>query len=292
MFPEFLADLVSPTIIGILLGGLYAIIGLGLSLVFGVMKMINLAHGAFVIFGSYVALTLLTLLGMDPILSIIIIGPIFFAMGYFVQKFLLSKAYRLGAEPPLLITYGLSIVLATLFQIIFSPYFKSLVTPYAIQGLQVGHYSIPLIYLLNFIVAFIAMLSLHWLLNKTYIGLSIRCASQDPIAAKLMGMNIEHIFALTFGIALTYASVGGIFLGLTFPFAPVSAFTYLFVAFGVIVIGGLGSMIGTFIGGIILGVSQTLASHFLGIGLQLFVGFIIIFIMLAVRPQGIFGVKE
>lgn len=287
-----LADLISPIITGILLGGLYAVIGLGLSLVFGVMKMINLAHGAFVILSSYIGLTLLTLLGIDPILALIIVGPTLFAIGYSTQKFLLNRAYKLGAEPPLLITYGLSIVLATLFQIIFSPYFKSLVTPYSLSGLPIGPYNIPLIYLLDFIVAFIAMLFLHWLLNKTYVGLSIRCASQDPVAAKLMGMSIEHIFALTFGIALTYASIGGIFLGLTFPFSPVSSFTYLFVAFGVVVIGGLGSMIGTFIGGVILGLTQTLASYFLGVGLQLFVGFIIIFIMLAIRPQGIFGVKE
>ncbi|MBS7646486.1 branched-chain amino acid ABC transporter permease [Candidatus Bathyarchaeota archaeon] len=285
-------SLIPPIINGILLGGLYAVIGLGLSLVFGVMKMVNLAHGAFVIFGSYMGLVLLTVLGLDPIIAIVLIAPTLFVVGYIAQKFLINRAYRLGAEPSLLITYGISIILANLFQQIFSPYFKSLVTPYAIEGLKIGPYSIPLIYVLDFIASFIAMLVLHWLLNRTYVGLSIRCASQDPVAAKLMGMRIDHVYALTLGISLFFASIAGVFLGLTFPFNPASSFTYLFIAFGVVVIGGLGSMAGTFIGGIVLGLSQTLGSYFLGVGLQTFAGFIVIFIMLAIRPQGIFGVKE
>ncbi|MEM3549835.1 MAG: branched-chain amino acid ABC transporter permease [Candidatus Bathyarchaeia archaeon] len=292
MISEFLTNLVTPIINGVLLGGLYAVIGLGLSLVFGVMKMVNLAHGAFVVFGSYMGLAFLTSFGMDPVLALIFIAPTLFIVGYCIQKFLLNRAYRLGGEPPLLITYGISVILANLYQQIFSPYFKSLVTSYAISGFLIGPYTIPLIYLLDFIIAFAAMLVLHWLLNKTYIGLSIRCAAQDSAAAKLMGMDINHVYALTFGIALFFASIAGAFLGLTFPFSPASSFTYLFVAFGVVVIGGLGSMVGTFIGGIVLGLSQTLGSHFLGIGLQSFVGFIVIFIMLAIRPQGIFGVKE
>ncbi|MEM1586983.1 MAG: branched-chain amino acid ABC transporter permease [Candidatus Bathyarchaeia archaeon] len=292
MLPEFLTNLFSPIITGIFLGGLYAVIGLGLSLVFGVMKLVNLAHGAFVVFGSYMGLALSIAFGLDPVLALIIIVPTAFALGYCIQKFLVNRAYRLGAEPALLITYGISIILANLYQQIFSPYFKSLVTDYSIRGLSIGPYNVPLIYVLDFIVCFIAMLLLHWLLNKTYVGLSIRCAVQDPVAAKLMGISIEHVYALTLGISLFFASIAGVFLGLTFPFNPVSSFTYLFIAFGVVVIGGLGSMIGTFIGGIVLGLSQTLAAHFLGVGLQTFVGFIVIFIMLAIRPQGIFGVKE
>ncbi|MEM1883847.1 MAG: branched-chain amino acid ABC transporter permease, partial [Candidatus Bathyarchaeia archaeon] len=121
MLPEFLMNLFSPIITGIFLGGLYAVIGLGLSLVFGVMKLVNLAHGAFVVFGSYLGLALLIAFGLDPILALILIVPTAFILGYCIQKFLVNRAYQLGTEPALLITYGISIILANLYQQIFSP---------------------------------------------------------------------------------------------------------------------------------------------------------------------------
>lgn len=288
---EFLADLAFPIIMGVLLGGLYAIIGLGLSLVFGVMKMINLAHGAFVIFGSYVAFVLLSTFGIDPILGLVAIMPLLFVIGFCIQKFLLTRIYKLGEEPPLLVTFGLAVVLANLYLLIFTSYTKGLVTPYAVKSIGIGAHSFPLIYLLDLIAAFIAMFFLHLLLKKTYLGLSIRCATQNRQAAKLMGMNIDRIYAITFGIALAYASLGGVFLGLTFPFQPASTFTYLILAFGVVVIGGLGSIPGTFTGGIAIGLSQTLGFHFLGSGLQMLPIYIIILATLVFRPQGIFGVK-
>lgn len=289
---EILSGLISPIIMGFLLGGLYAIIGLGLSLVFGVMKMVNLAHGSFVIFGSYLAYVLLTIYGLDPVLGLIIIVPVAFTIGFVVQNFLLNRLYKLGIEPPLLTTYGIAVILATLYLLIFTPYSKGLVTPYSIKSISFGAYTFPLIFILDFIAALIGMLLLYALLNRTYIGLAIRCATQDREAAKLMGINIDRVYALTFGIAITFASLGGVFLGLTYPFIPASSFTYLIIAFGVVVIGGLGSILGTFIGGIILGLAQTLGFYFFGVGYQLFITYLVILVMLVVRPQGIFGVKR
>jgi len=289
---EVVSNLLPPIIMGFLLGGLYSVIGFGLSLVFGVMRMVNLAHGSFVIFGSYFAWVLLTTVGLDPLLSLVIILPISFGIGFGLQRALLNRLYRLGVEPPLLTTYGIAIILASAYLLIFTPYSRGLVTSYSIRSAGFGALTFPLIFILDFIAALITMIFLYILLNKTYVGLAIRCATQDPQAAKLVGMNINHIYALTFGLAITFASLGGVFLGLTYPFIPASSFTYLIIAFGVVVVGGLGSMLGTFIGGIVLGLAQTLGYHFFGIGYQLFITYLVILVMLVIRPQGILGVKR
>lgn len=286
---EFFIDLATPIIMGILLGGLYTMIAVGLSMVFGVMKLINVAHGDLVIFGSYFAYAIMTFLGIDPILSLIMGIPVLFVIGFLIQKYLMAKAFRLSMEAPLIIAFGISLVLENTFQIIFSPMSKGLSTAYSMESLIIGDIYIPVVYLLSFIVAMIVMIALGVFFKKTYMGQAIIAASQDAGAAQLLGINTPRIFAFTFGLAAAISAVAGVFLGLTFPFTPVSGISFLIIAFGVVILGGLGSIIGTLVGGIILGLSQTLAAEYISASVQMLFLYIIVLVILALRPQGLFG---
>lgn len=282
-------DLVNTVVMGILLGGLYALIALGLSLVFGVMKMINVAHGDLILFGTYFAYGVMTLLGIDPILSLIAGMPLLFVLGFAIQRYLMSKAFGRSMEAPLLIAFGISLMFQNLQQIIWTPMSKGLTTSYALETFDAGGVTIPLVYLLDFAAALVAMLALRRFLSKTYLGKAITGAAQDRTAAQLMGINTARVYAYAFAIATATAAFAGVFLGLTFPFTPQSGISFLIIAFGVVIVGGLGSMLGTFLGGIILGVAQTLGGYFLGSTSQMLVVYFLVLLLLAVRPQGIFG---
>ena len=192
-------------------------------------------------------------------------------------------------EAPLIIAFGISLVLQNFAQIMWTPLSRGLTTPYALESFSLGFVYVPLVYLLDFIAALVVMFLLREFMRKTYLGKAINAASQNRRAAQLMGVNTERVYAFAFAIAMVTAAIAGVFLGLTFPFTPTSGVSFLIIAFGVVIIGGLGSMLGTFIGGIILGLAQTLGGFYFGAATQMLVAYIIVLIVLAVRPQGIFG---
>ena len=282
-------DLISTIIMGILLGGLYALIALGLSLVFGVMRLINVAHGDIVVLGSYLGYAAMTILGMDPILSLFFGIPLMFALGLGIQKFFLNRAFKVSMEAPLIIAFGLSIILQNIYQIIWSPMSRGLTTSYALKSFNIGEIYFPLVYILDFSIALIVMIFLREFLRRSYMGRAINAASQDRKAAQLMGINTDRVYEFTFAIAMALSGVAGVCFGLTFPFVPTSGMSFLIIAFGVIVLGGLGSILGTFIGGIVFGLAQTLGSYFFGVNAQLLVAYLMVLVVLSIRPQGIFG---
>ena len=284
-----LADLATPLAMGILLGGLYVIIALGLSLVFGVMKLINIAHGDWVILGSYFAYATMTSLGIDPLLSLVMGLPLLFVIGFAVQKYLLNKAFRISMDASLIICFGISLVIQNFCQIMWTPLSRGLTPSYALESFSVGPLHVPLVYLLNFIAALVVMLLLHEFLRRTYLGKAINAASQDERAAQLMGINTGQVYAFAFAIAMALAAIGGVFLGLTFPFTPTSGVSFLIIALGVVILGGLGSIPGTFVGGMVFGLAQTFGGYFLGATAQMLIAFVMVFIVLAVIPKGLFG---
>jgi len=284
-----LTDLSTPIVMGILLGGLYAVIALGLSLVFGVVKEINVAHGDLVILGSYFGYVAMTMIGIDPILSLIMGMPLLFGIGFVIQKYLLNRAFSISANATLIIAFGISIILQNTYQLIWTPMSRGLTTPYALKSFSAGPILFPLVYLLDFIVGIAVMLFLREFLRRTYLGTAIRAAAQDRKAAHLMGINTDQVYAFTFAIAMALAAIAGIFLGLTFPFTPVSGMSFLIIALGVVVLGGLGSIVGTFVGGIAFGLAQTIGGHFLGLAAQMLVAYTMVLVVLAVIPRGIFG---
>jgi branched-chain amino acid transport system permease protein len=286
---ESLSGLASPIVIGLLLGGLYVVIALGLSLVFGVLKVINVAHGDYVVLGGYFAFAVFTNWGLDPMLTILVGAPVFFCLGLLIERFLLHRAVRMSADAALIISFGLSLIVQNGIQAIWTPYQRQLNTSYFLESWQVGPVHIPLAYVLDFAAALVVMLALHTFLSRTYLGQAITAASQDRQTAELMGINPGRVYPIAFGIALALAAVAGVFLGLTFPFTPTSGPSLLVIAFGVVILGGLGNMVGTFLGGMIFGLSQTLGDHFLGPTGQQLVPYVMVLVVLTIRPQGLFG---
>ena len=282
-------DLVTPILMGVMLGGLYALTALGLSMVFGVLRVINLAHGDLVVLASYGSYAVLTILGIDPVVGLIITIPIMFAIGVLIQKYLMSKAVTIGAEAPLIIAFGLSLVIQNTNQIMWTPLSRGINTSYSQASFYLFHRQLPMTYLMDLIVGIVVMLALREFLKRTYMGRAIDATAQDPRASRLMGVNTKRIYYYAFGIAMVSAAIAGTFLGMTFPFTPTSGTTFLTIAFGTVIIGGLGSMMGTFLGGIILGLVQTLSAYFLGANAQMLVLYIVIIAILAFRPQGLFG---
>ncbi|MEW6663716.1 MAG: branched-chain amino acid ABC transporter permease [Thermodesulfobacteriota bacterium] len=284
-----LSDLTTPVVMGILLGGLYAVIALGLSLVFGVVKEINIAHGDLVVLGSYFGYVAMTDLGIDPILSLIMGMPLLFGLGFALQRYLLNRAFAISMDAALIMTFGISIILQNTYQLIWTPMSRGLTTDYALQSIGAGPVRVPLAYLLDFIAAIVVMLLLREFLRRSYLGKAIRAAAQDRKAAHLMGINTDQVYAITFAISTGFAAIAGILLGLTFPFTPVSGLPFLIIALGVVVLGGLGSMVGTFIGGIAFGLAQTVGGHFFGLAAQMLVAYTMVLVALAIIPRGLFG---
>lgn len=281
-----------PLINGILLGGLYAVIGIGLSLIFGIMKQVNLAHGELMILSSYFGLIFLQLLGLHPLLTLLFVFPTLFIFGYLIQAFLFNRVLGKGMEPYLMISFGLSIILQNALLQIFTPDARSLKTSLVIQTLDVyGLFHVPVIYLVDFTGGLLMIAFLHLFMKRTYLGRAIRASADDLSASKLMGINIKRVYAFAMGIAAITAAMSGVLVGMTFTFYPHSGTQYLIIAFGVVIIGGMGSLPGTFLGGLILGVSQLVGAQFLGPGFQLLSGYLILLIVLTIRPQGILGKK-
>lgn len=274
---------------GILLGGLYALIALGLSMVFGVMRLINLAHGDLVILGSYLSFALLTKFGIDPIVSLVVTVPILFVLGFLIQHFLMRRAAAMSEEAPLIIAFGIALIIQNSIQIITDPQSRGISTAYSMASFSVGTLQFPVAYLLNFVVALIIMVAFSTFLKQTYLGRAITAASQDKKAAQLMGINTKTIYGFAFAIAMISAAIAGAFLGMTFPFQPTSGTQFLIIAFGVVIIGGLGSLFGTFLGGLILGLVQTMSGYFFGSAAQMLFVYMAVLLVLAVRPQGLFG---
>lgn len=284
-----LSDLATPIVMGILLGGLYAVIALGLSLVFGVVKEINIAHGDLVILGSYFGYVAMTVFGIDPILSLIIGMPLLFGIGFAIQKYLLNRAFKISMDATLIIAFGLSLILQNTYQLIWTPMARGLTTSYALESFSVGPVHMPLIYLLDFVAAALVMIFIHQFLKRTYLGRAIRAAAQDRKTAHLMGINTDRVYAYTFAISMAVAAVAGVFLGLTFSFTPISGMSFLIIALGVVVLGGLGSIVGTFVGGLAFGLAQTLGGYFFGVAAQMLIAYVMVLVVLAVIPRGIFG---
>jgi branched-chain amino acid transport system permease protein len=279
-----------PLINGILLGGLYAVIGIGLSMIFGIMKQVNLAHGELIILSSYFGLIFLQLLDLHPLLTLFLVFPTVFFIGYLIQILLFNRVLEKGMEPYLMISFGLSIILQNVLLLIFTPDARTLQTSLVIQSLDVyGLFHVPVIYLVDFIGGLLMIGLLHLFMKKTYLGRAIRASADNLSGSKLMGINIRKVYALAMGMAAVTASMSGVLIGMTFTFYPHSGTQYLIIAFGVVIIGGMGSLPGTFLGGLILGISQLVGAQFLGPGFQLLSGYLILLIVLTIRPQGVLG---
>jgi branched-chain amino acid transport system permease protein len=282
-------EFITAIVTGILLGGLFAITALGLSLVFGVMRLINLAHGELLILGAYLAYQTNRWIGIDPLLSLLIVAPVVFLISLPVQRVLLTPLLDKGPEPALLTTFGLAVIAQNLFILIFSGDTKTLPASYANSSVSLLGLNIPAMYLVAFGLALVLCGGTQVMLTRSGLGRQIRATAENSFAASALGVNVQWTYSFVFGLAAAFAAVGGVIVGLTFNFTPTSGTTYLLTGFAVVVLGGLGSVKGTLLGAIILGVCESVGASIFGDGYRDFIGFVVFLVILGIRPQGLFG---
>lgn len=275
---------------GILLGGLYVIYGTGLSLIFGVMRLVNLAHGDFIGLSAYAALIAVMILGVHPLIALLIVIPVMFILGFGLQWLMLNRTLGQGVMPPLLVTFGLSIIVQNGLLLGFSANSRHLdVGPLATASIQFNdELSIGFMPLITFVIAVVLLIALQLFFSRTALGRAFRATSDDPTTAELMGINSRQIYALAMGLSLAVITVGGVLLGIRTNFAPADGPSRLIFAFETVIIGGLGNLWGTLAGGIILGVAQTLGAQLDPTWFQLS-GHVITLLVLVIRPTGLFA---
>jgi branched-chain amino acid transport system permease protein len=275
---------------GILLGGLYALFATGLSLIFGVMRVVNLAHGVLTLLATYVALVVVEATGISPLLALVVVIPLMFGLGFAIQRWLVNPTLQGGVLPPLLVTFGLAIVIENALLEVFSADSRGLHAG-RIESTSIAitdRLSIGWLPLVIFLVAVVVLVGLQLLLDRTMFGRVLRATSDDPEAAQLMAIDDRRVYALAMGLALAIAGVAGVFLGVRTTFGPLEGPVLLIFAFEAVIIGGLGSLWGTLVGGIILGVAQSLGAR-LDPGWFQLAGHLMFLTILAVRPRGLFA---
>ncbi len=274
---------------GILLGGLYALFATGLSLIFGIMRLVNLAHGDFMIVGAFAVLVLVEALGLPIVFAAALAGVAMFVLGYALQRLLLNRTLGNDILPPLLVTFGLSIILQNGMLETFSADTRRLnLGPLSEASIPLGGgLAAGVVPVLTFASAVLVILFLNWLFYRTETGRAFRATSDNPEIAQLMGIDNNRIFSLAMALALVVVAIAGLYLGARATFDPLIGPSRLIFAFEAVIIGGLGSFWGTLIGGIILGLAQTIGAQ-VSPEWQTLSGHVVFLIVLVLRPRGLF----
>ena len=273
---------------GVLLGGLYALFAAGLSLVFGIMRLVNLAHGDLIVLGCYVILIVVTTLGINPFLAALLAAPFMFILGWVLQKLVLNRTLGEDILPPLLVTFGLSIVIQNGLLEGFSADSQRIsVGALETASVSIGSISMGVMPLMTFASAVLVIVALNQLFYRTAIGRAFRATSDDATTASLMGIRPDRVFATATAIAMLVVTIAALYLGTRANFDPSIGPARLIYAFEAVIIGGLGSLWGTLIGGIIIGVAQTVGAA-INPEWQILAGHIAFLIVLLVRPRGLF----
>jgi branched-chain amino acid transport system permease protein len=282
-------DWINILIQGGLLGGFYALFAIGLSMSFGIMRLVNIAHGDLIVLAAYVGLVAIQATGLSPFASLIIVVPVMFALGYALQLGLLNQTLSGGLLPPLLVTFGISIIIQNGLLQIFGAYDHRLqegsietASLKLLGGLDIGVYP-----LLVFVVAVLAIAALQLLFYRTRLGRAFRAVSDDADTAELMGIDNRKLYALALGIAMIFTAIAGVLFGIRTIFAPSAGPIRLILAFEAVIIGGLGNMWGTLIGGMVLGIAQAVGAA-LNPTWQILAGHVAFLAILIVRPSGLF----
>ena len=274
---------------GLLLGALYALFGLGLSISLGVMRMINIAHGDFIVVGAYFTSLTMQLAGVQPLVSLIVVVPAMFILGWLLQRLLLNRVVGGSMFAPLLVTFGLSVIIQNLLQETFTADTRSLqVGDIARRGFEVGSVSIGILPLLSASVAVLLFALTHLLVARTHFGRQSRAVADDPATARLIGVDDKNFFAVVTGFVFAVIAIASVLYAMRTPFSPSSGPERLLYSFEAVVLGGLGSLWGTLAGGLVIGVAQLFGAR-ISSGLGPFFGHLIFLLLLLARPNGFFN---
>lgn len=276
---------------GIFVGFAYALLSAGFSLTWGVTRVINLAHAAFALVGSYITLTLLSVAGIDPILSILVILPVLFLLGIATHRFIIKPTAKRTKEitsPSMVLTFGLFMIVENLLAIIFKGDDRVLHSRYSDISFTVGPISVAMTSIISLILAAISLVVLYFFLNGTYTGKAVRAVWQDRQGAMLSGINVERVTSITYGVSFATAGIAGLCLVLMYSVTPYIGFSWLVFVFLISILGGLGSIIGAAVGGMIVGLIVSAGSAFIPLAYINLVLFILLIVVLLVRPSGLF----
>ena len=274
---------------GVLTGGLYALFATGLAIIFGVMRLVNITHGDFIVLAAFVALVVVEGTGVGPFVSLIAVIPIMAVFGYVLQRGVLNPTLGPDLLPPLLVTFGLSIVIQNLLLETFSADSQRLKIG-AFETLSINlteDLAVGVFPLIIFVTAVVLIFAIQVVFNRTSLGRAFRATSDDPVTAQLMGIDHRHVYGLAMALALVLVAIAGVFLGVRTNFDPSVGPSRLLFAFEAVIMGGLGSLWGTLAGGIILGVAQNIGAK-IDPGYQILAGHVAFLVVLAIRPNGLF----
>jgi branched-chain amino acid transport system permease protein len=292
-----IAAMLSPVILlpailnGLMTGAIYALVALGLTLIYGVLHIINFAHGALLTAAMFAAFFAYTLLGLDPYLAVFLLAPLFFIAGYALQRFVIGPAAHSDDRNFLLVTLGLAIVIENTLLYFFRADTRTIDLPYAFDVVELGpaFIAVPRVVALGAVIAVAAAL---WAIMRfTDTGKAIRAVAKEKLGAELCGINVAHVFAITFGLGTACVAVAACLLIPTYYVNPTAGEAFVLIAFTVVVLGGMGSIAGALIGGLFVGVVESLSSVFLGESLGQIGIFALFIMMLLVRPSGLFGAR-
>ncbi|MBT8419607.1 MAG: branched-chain amino acid ABC transporter permease [Gammaproteobacteria bacterium] len=276
-------------IAGLLAGALYALLACGLNLVFGVMRIINVAHAELMLIGAYFAYVLYTFFGLHPLISLVIVVPVLFGLGQLMQRLFIERVVGQHELSSLILTYGLSIVLMNLGLAVFSADFKSI--PVLQGSIVLGEMiTIPITRSTAALVAIVITLMVYLFLKKTRLGKAIRATSEHPKVAEICGIDVVRVRMLTFGLATAMAGAAGVMLSTIYSFSPETGADFILKCFAIIIIGGMGSFSGAFAGGILLGVAEALVAGFFTTQWSEMVAYALLVLVLLIRPTGLRGI--
>ena len=286
------AILTAAIVNGLLTGAVYALVALGLTLIYGVLHIINFAHGALLTAAMFAAFFAYEKLGLDPYLAILVLAPAFFALGYALQRFVIGPASHGDDRNILLVTLGLAVVIESALLFFFRGDTRTIDVPYAFDSFNLGITFVALPRAVGFIAMFVVASALWLLMGFTDIGRAIRAVAREKLGAELAGIDVGHVYAVTFGLGTACVAIAACLLIPTYYVNPSAGNAFILIAFTIVVLGGMGSVPGALIGGLIIGVVESLSSLFLGELLGQIGIFLIFIAALLVRPNGLFGARE
>ena len=281
--------LVQSLISGILIGGVYALIGIGLTIIFGVMRVINFAHGELLMLGMYGTYFLFTQFHIDPFVSIIITMPAMFLYGAFLQRVFINRVLNALPQNQILLTIGLGLIMSNTVMLAFTSDYKILSTRYSSSSVSLYGISISLPLLVSFAITTVITVSLYWFLLKTDTGQAIRATAQDREAARLMGINVRRMSIIAFGLGSALAATAGALISPTYYIFPQVGSSFTLKAFVITVLGGMGSVIGATLGGILIGIAESIGGVYFGSGWKEVVVFVLFLLVLLFKPSGLLG---
>ncbi len=274
---------------GILLGGLYGIMAIGMTLIWGVMNIVNIAHGPMIMLGAYVTFWMFALWGWDPFLSLPVTITVLFVYGYLLQRFILNLVVRAQLFLTLLITFGIEVAMVNLARIFWSSDLRQVTPAYAGSNFSVSGLTIPYVRLWVFVTTIVLSVLFLLLMERTRLGRAIRATAEELRAARLTGIRVGHIYAVTYGLGAALAGAAGAMWGMLFPITPMMGGPLTLKSFVVAVLGGLGTMMGAIVGGLILGLAEAFSSTYIGPTYPTAISFGLLVLILIFRPTGVLG---